>query len=439
MPAKAAILGTNHTCPMKVNETKVVKHCIGKDTTETTSHDHVGGPIFGVGSKDVKINNKLAARTGDNATCQLNPKVDMITTGAKSVKINNRVAALVGSRTIHKGEVVDVEAGPASKDVVYGGPVGGATFGNSAKATAACREAAKGRSKYKEKDWQGGDIPEKDRNGQQGKQMNCGQESMRTACIQACAEKKLPPDDLKRCCEACKTKEDDWYKRYIAENRERHNAATAEENAQITKRNDDLWKATVEESKDIPTGKYGVTTGPKGTDPQVDISNTWHGNELQRLYFWALAPSTTGSYKKSAIFEKLGELVVDPADKVNADKQLAAGTLGSNAKARAELMKKWCGIDSEFGENTTEGITNDLANGKTVIASVDVGVMAGQDPQGRHAVMVSQIEYNDDGTLKSVTMNDTSRTNACGYEITDPKKLADFQKSLVIGAQTSAY
>jgi len=74
---------------------------------------HVGGPIA-QGSSTVLIDNKAAARQGDQATC-VGP-TDKISEGSSTVLIDNKPAARQGDSTDHGGKIAE-----GSDDVVIGG------------------------------------------------------------------------------------------------------------------------------------------------------------------------------------------------------------------------------------------------------------------------------------------------------------------------------
>jgi uncharacterized Zn-binding protein involved in type VI secretion len=82
--AAAARVGDMHTCPM----------------TEG-GNPHTGGPIGPVGSPNVNIGGKAAARQGDQCTCAGSP--DKILLGSKSVNINGKPAARQYDHTVHQG------------------------------------------------------------------------------------------------------------------------------------------------------------------------------------------------------------------------------------------------------------------------------------------------------------------------------------------------
>lgn len=165
---------------------------------------HVGGIILGKGSPDVNINGRPAARCGDRTICAGGGAIDIIVTGPKDVFINGRLAAAGGSKIDHKAVVIT-----GSADVNYGDEMDGATLGDSKAATDACYEAARKRNFDQ----------------QQGKPMNCGQESVRQICLQRCKEQH----NRGKACDACWKREknakgrlerdyvseDEWYQRFL--------------------------------------------------------------------------------------------------------------------------------------------------------------------------------------------------------------------------------
>jgi uncharacterized Zn-binding protein involved in type VI secretion len=123
---------------------------------------HVGGPILPPCSINVMTNALNQARATDQATCVGPP--DFIVTGSTSVMVNGLMAARQTDLTMHGGQIV-----LGSLNVNIGGPVGGATLGNTVKGGKICGQAATGRA--------GGSL-------QQSFQ-NCGVESSRQVILAA--------------------------------------------------------------------------------------------------------------------------------------------------------------------------------------------------------------------------------------------------------------
>jgi uncharacterized Zn-binding protein involved in type VI secretion len=67
---------------------------------------HVGGPVT-MGSPDVQVGRRPAARVGDLCQCAGPP--DAIAKGSATVLINNRPAARLGDLTVHGGLIVTGE------------------------------------------------------------------------------------------------------------------------------------------------------------------------------------------------------------------------------------------------------------------------------------------------------------------------------------------
>lgn len=86
MKKPAARVDDKHICPMYTGNTP-----------------HKGGPILPIGSPNVKIGGKPAARKGDRAQC--NGPIDEIASGSSSVFINGKKAARKGDRTSHGGTI----------------------------------------------------------------------------------------------------------------------------------------------------------------------------------------------------------------------------------------------------------------------------------------------------------------------------------------------
>lgn len=392
-----------HTCPQVE---------VTPGTCCNSNAPHVGGPILGECSGDVNINNLRAARVGDKASCQGARPVDILSTGASTVLINGRFAAVVTSRTTHTGEVVK-----GSPDVNIGGPVAGAVFGDGAAGTRACKQAAAKR-----------------RNGMktpgdesQGKDMNCGHESVRQLCIQKCGG--CAPKGKDRSCEACDATEDEWYDRYFQPADkggmvDEHNKVNGEYNAKIRAENDAAWAqaraaAVVQSGDSVINAKTGSWESHQGETLRLFASQEDHDNAV---------------LKNSALvkIKRLGTEIKDP------DSEKKYGGVGSFPETRKKMLKDWCGLDSEVRENKMDDIVDAMAGGKTVIASVDVGRLNNdKGVSGQHAVTVTEVRFNDDGSIQEVTYNDTSQANGCGRSL----KGADasrFEKALTPGAQTNA-
>lgn len=415
----AARISDFHSCPVQVTVVPAAKGGTCEDDTPAITIPHVGGYIVGDCSPDVNVNGLKAARAGDKASCFGTPPIDLIVTGASDVFINGRLAAVLGSKTYHGGKV---EA-PCSPDVNMGSALAGATFGDAAAATAACKEAAEKRKKYKDKDYLGNPIPDDKRDMSQGKDMNCGQESVRQLCIQKCKKSGQPSSPA---CQACNTSEDDWHAKYMKDEKDKHNEVNEEYRKKVRERNDKVWSEQVQKAGCVTTERY------KG---QIDPgSTTWEKYQGQTLYLWSGSkPTVNNSPKSTVTIERLPSTIEDP------DKAAKDGQIGSYPETRQDMLKKQCGIDSTLGENTTQGIAGDVADGKSVIAAVDVGTLNGNPPQGLHAVTVTSMQFDDNGNLVKVTLNDTGNPNGtkvCGREMKGAD-LDNFNKSLAPGTQTN--
>jgi uncharacterized Zn-binding protein involved in type VI secretion len=87
----AAFLICMHQCPLQT--------VIGPVTIP-----HVGGPILGPCSSNVKIGGLPAAKVGDVAFCIGPP--DRLIKGSQTVKINGQPAVRMGDKTAHGGTVL---------------------------------------------------------------------------------------------------------------------------------------------------------------------------------------------------------------------------------------------------------------------------------------------------------------------------------------------
>lgn len=418
MAFPAARMDDLHTCPKVDPVSPAVKGGFCSKDTPAVNKPHVGGAIVGDCSPDVNVNGKKAARAGDNARCEGAPPLDLIVTGASDVFINGRLAAVKGSKTIHGGEVT-----VGSADVNFGTAMAGASFGDAAAATKACKEAATKRKNYKEVDWLGNPIPEDRRDYTQGKDMNCGQESVRQLCMQKCQKSNQPSSDA---CKACNTSEDDWYAKYMKDEQAEHNKVNEEFRVKASERNTKLWNEKV-----LAIGYASTSRRSGGFDPK---GSSWEQHQGDTLYLWSGGSISTNNPATAIVkIEKLPSKIDDP------DKEAKAGQIGSYPESRADMLKRSCGIESGYGSNTSQGMAGDLANGKVVLGSVDVGTLNGNPPGGGHVVTVTQMQFDQNGNLVKVTLNDTANPNkaqCCGREITGAG-IQTFESALTPDTQTN--
>lgn len=412
----AARLGDPHTCPL-MNVYPATKGGFCEDDFPAMSIPHFGGPIIGDGSPNVNVNGIKAARAGDKAKCFASPPIDLIVTGASDVFINGRLAAVLGSKTIHGGKVETT----CSPDVNMGSAIVGATFGDADAATKACKEASEKRRKYKDTDSLGNPIPEAQRDRTQGKDMNCGQESVRQLCIQKCRASGQPSSQA---CQACNTTEDEWYAKYMKEEKDKHNKVNEEHRKKVRERNDKVWNEQVLKAGCVSTERFKGVFDPGASN--------WEAHQGQTLYLWDGSKPSVNSSATNVTIETLPSTIEDP------DKAAKDGQVGSFPETRQDMLKKQCGIDSTLGDNTVLGIAGDVADGKGVIAGVDVGTLNGNAPQGLHAVTVTSMQFDDNGNLIKVTLNDTGNPSGtvCGREMKG-QDLANFQRSLAPDTQTN--
>jgi uncharacterized Zn-binding protein involved in type VI secretion len=409
----AARLEDAHTCPMFDPPTPNGP-CLSPDT-----HPHVGGPIVGDSSPDVNVNGKKAARAGDKARCEAMQPLDLIVIGASDVFINGRLAAVVGSKTFHGGVVV-----AGSPDVNMGSSMAGATFGNADAGTRACRAAAESRSRYKTVDADGNPIPDDKRNHQQGKDNNCGQEAVRQLCIQKCKDGNLPSSSP--ACQACTTKEDDWYAKYMKDEKDPHNQINEDVRQKTRAQNEKIWNEQV-----LTAGAVSTSRRSGQFDP---AASSWEQHQGQTLYLWSGSKISVNNDPKDIVkIEQLPPQVTDP------DKDAKDGQIGSFPETRQDMLKKSCGIDSTLGDNDPQSVAGDLADGHSVIVPVNVGTLNGQEPQGGHVVTVTEMQFDKDGNLVKITCNDTGNpdgTNVCGRTFTGPG-VDQFKKAMLPGKQTN--
>jgi hypothetical protein len=149
--------------------------------------------------------------------------------------------------------------------------------------------------------------------------------------------------------------------------------------------------------------------------------------EKSKLGAWQAHQGDTYFIGKGRRRVKIEPLPPDiPTDPKEQESALIAGQIGSYPETREIMLQQWCGVaDLKTGSNSRLGIADDVADGNSVIAVVDVNRLPGSSAsskQSRHAVIVSQMDFDDDGKLKTVTMNDTSGTAptgiGCGRKLT---------------------
>lgn len=409
MSEKAARVTDTMVCPAADKKPPVEeKGCCEDKMVPQPPQPHVGGPLSPTGSPNVKVNNLAAMRTGDSGMCVPVAALDTIVTGAATVKINGRLGARVTSVLAHDtGSKVTT----GSPNVKYGGPTAGATFGDARAAAAAkkaCEDAAKGGRG-------GAGKP-------QGKNMNCGMESVRQLCLQKCNEKKLPADDP--ACKCGNQTQDEWYKHYLEKYKDDHNKIAEVDYEKKLKEyndavayNDEQWKIVRQHKgfRDHSTEKGSQDTA---YDP---AKHEWTFAEGQNVYCFNNKPRA----EKFVYIKRVPPKPMPPV--TNPDEQAKQGDVGSFTATRTEMLKE-CGYkDPQTGTNSESGIGSSLADGNLVLAVVDVGKMPGGGASGAHTVTVTRMEYDDKGNLTKVTVNDTSRPDSCGKDLTG----SEFQAALL--------
>lgn len=430
----AARVGDPHTCAKIDQVPTPTPKSVGcwpftnKTVTETVPVpvQHQGQPIAPTGSPDVKIEKQPAARCGDRVGCIGAPPVDVIVSGAAHVKINGRLAAMVDSACAHPGKIVGGAA-----HVVIGDELEGATFGDDKAATEACRAAALTRKqnmkalyewehlvdyqKYRDKhpgatveDFckaTGKSPPPSPKSQSQSYQNSCGHETARQLCIQKCRQGHQPA------CKACSMSEEEWYSRYLKEKLAAHNKENADAREAIKKENQKKWEEVLAWHKDHDESDiHWRKTNDMGQSSVVhDKPENRKWDDFTGQTVWL------GEYPKGkqVKFEPLPQdktASFDESDNLNGDPHI-----GSHDATRRQMLKDWCGIDTGKGSNVPEDIAAEVAAGKTVVATVDIGRLKnGQASGERHVITVTKMKYNADGTLDYVITNDTARDDGCG-------------------------
>jgi len=387
MPNPAARQSDLHVCNISDLVSPAVKGACWKPDIPAVFVPHVGGPILG-GSPDVFIDKLPAARCGDKTLCIPVSRHDLIVTGPAEIKINGVLAAMVTSVSWHTNTITT-----GSPSVNYGGAMAGATFGDAKASTAACKKAAESRE-----------------NGQkQGKPNNCGQETVRQLCLQRC----LKEGPASKACAACNYDEDQWYQRYLEDDeiKQGHKESSKERLEKIRHANDERWRKIKDAS---PIWQKG------GTVKASELPATWEAHQGQNFKL--------GHERTSVTIQPLPPDIDDPA-------QATSGKVASYDNTRATMLKKWCGIDdARPGAADLFSVADDVATGNDVAATVEVNTLYDEpDASGYHVVTVSQMEFDQDGKLKSVTLNDTSAKDGCGKRFSG----SAFQKALAKGGGTT--
>lgn len=413
----ATRIGDEHTCTASTPQPLPPKKCWGLIQPDAPPpKPHVGGPLVESGSGNVKTNNKPAVRTGDVASCANVSGKNVIVTGAAKVKINGQLAVRIGSLGVHKTSTVT----GGSTDVKIGGDSAGATFGDAAaaeRAKKACEEAAR--------NGRGGEGKG------QGKDMNCGMESVRQLCLQKCAKDNGTGPG----CKLGKMDQDEMYKHYLETHGKQHNELTGDDYEERKKKYDEIYASNEKKWATLSAYPY-VSRKESGGTRHDPGKNNWQANQGYRVY--AFKSELTNVVAADELIEYLPAKPMPPVNTDDIDGDAKKGEVGSYTSTR-EAMLKECGIESHKGENKEEGIAGDLATGGPVLAIVDVGNLPAKDGKkstikGTHTVTVTSMEYDDKGNLKTVTLNDTSADGRCGWSISGD----DFNKAVTGQGTTNA-
>jgi hypothetical protein len=104
---------------------------------------------------------------------------------------------------------------------------------------------------------------------------------------------------------------------------------------------------------------------------------------------------------------------------------------GTTARKLQSLLDRHF-VPSSLQPNTLSAITQAVAEGKGVISEHEVSVLWGPSQTGGHAVVVTGLEYNADGSLQNVVINDTGTGQGSRAVPAD-----QFEHSLLYGADAN--
>ncbi|WP_437606059.1 PAAR domain-containing protein [Sorangium sp. So ce834] len=95
----------------------------------------------------------------------------------------------------------------------------------------------------------------------------------------------------------------------------------------------------------------------------------------------------------------------------DADQERRRFDSGGTSPAQRQSILARNGVPSTLQPNTMDNITQAVAERRGVITSHDVSVLWGPGNSGGHAVVVTGLEYDQNGNLINVVINDTGRSS----------------------------
>jgi hypothetical protein len=129
--------------------------------------------------------------------------------------------------------------------------------------------------------------------------------------------------------------------------------------------------------------------------------------------FYYLEPGTTTA--KKATHDEAVPVTFYKNDITDPDKDAEMGQIGSYNATKLEMLKKWCGLkDGQEVDNNTDTFAEQLGQKKTVLAVVDIHTLDPPTPAPtkpldpeQHTVTVTGMEFDANGNLVNVVVNDT--------------------------------
>lgn len=106
--------------------------------------------------------------------------------------------------------------------------------------------------------------------------------------------------------------------------------------------------------------------------------------------------------------------------------------LGGTTPASRQSLLARNSVSSSLQDSTIENIAQAVAEKKGVITSHNVRKLWGPQYQGGHAVVTTGVEYNADGTVKNLIINDTGAGQG-----SRPVPASQYQESLTAGSKVN--
>lgn len=106
-------------------------------------------------------------------------------------------------------------------------------------------------------------------------------------------------------------------------------------------------------------------------------------------------------------------LLDEAMDGSNADRETQRADSGGTSPAQREAILAQHGVASNQQDATMANILNAVGSGRGVITSHDVSVLWGPGNSGGHAILVTGVEFDENGQPETFITNDTG-TGTCG-------------------------